>query len=128
MGEDMNGYHPENARNSDPVTSHLGTIGIQQSHLEALVEFLRDNDRPGGWTTGEIRDSALGLSHPNIWRRVSDGHRDGIIETVTDLFGNAVVRVDAETHRSQRAHRAVHAVQHIDWAALYNSANFWEEQ
>ena len=99
-------YDPRNARASDPETSHLGTAGINHGHLDILVAFLRGSDRLEGWTTGEIRDSSIGLNHPNIWRRVSDGHREGLIVVVRDDDGREVTRVDPVTRRAQRAHRA----------------------
>lgn len=96
-------YDPRNARGNDPETSHLGTAGIQPSHIEALVAFLHDNDRPQGWTTGEMRD-ALDLDHAIVWRRISDAGRDGLAEPAV-CAGQVITRIDPQTSRAQRAWR-----------------------
>jgi hypothetical protein len=104
----MSDIDPRNARNSDPWTSLAGTAGISLSHKARLLGFWRAADRTRGWTTGEVRDSKIGLVHPNIWRRAPDLRRDGLAYVVTDpLTGNILTRVDPTTKRPQQAWRAV---------------------
>lgn len=127
MEEDVNDdFDRRNARGSDPWTSLEGTAGISETHLKKLAQFLRDNDRLAGWTTGEIRDSAIGLEHPNIWRRASDLDRDGVTVVLRDSAGDLITRVDRATNRRQRARRIAEfeAQRPIDWPGLWRLARF----
>ena len=91
---------PRNARGEDPWTSLEGTRGIDPTHCDTLAAFLRHNDRPAGWTSGEIRDSYLAMDHEEIHRRLADLGRDGRAYTTGET------RRDPRTRREQRAWRA----------------------
>ena len=89
-----------NARGEDPWTSLEGTAHISPTHCDTLAGFLRQNDRPAGWTSGEIRDSYLNMDHEEIHRRLADLGRDGRAYTTGET------RRDPRTRGQQRAWRA----------------------
>jgi len=91
---------PRNARGEDPWTSLEGTAHISPTHCDTLAGFLRQNDRPAGWTSGEIRDSYLNMDHEEIHRRLADLGRDGRAYTTGET------RRDPRTRGQQRAWRA----------------------
>ena len=91
---------PRNARGEDPWTSLEGTAHINPTHCDTLAAFLRQNDRPAGWTSGEIRDSYLNMDHEEIHRRLADLGRDG------RAYTTGQTRRDPRTRGQQRTWRA----------------------
>jgi hypothetical protein len=88
-------------RGEDPWTALAGTDGGSPTHCDILAAFLRRNDRPHGWTSGEIRDSHQGtMDHEEIHRRLADLGRDGRAYTTGET------RRDPRTRGQQRAWRA----------------------
>jgi uracil-DNA glycosylase len=102
-------YDRRNARRTDPWTSVEGTTSISYVLLGMLQEHVLTNDRPKGWTNGELADDPrLPLTYEQVHQRMGDlDKKFGIAEPVRTPDGQIVTRYWQKTGKPHQARRII---------------------